>query len=73
MIRPGKNARVHGFVIVTIDHDFIRLFETRGAPPAVIVRHQNMPWRFYGDLIKNEFAEIEKAIVNENLDLVEIH
>lgn len=65
-------ARLNGFVIVT--HDFIRLFETRGAPPAVIViRHQNMPWRFYGDLIRKKLQEIQKAIVDEKLGLVEIH
>lgn len=67
-------ARLNGFTIVTRDHDFVRLFETRGAPPAVIViRHQNMPWRFYGDLIKDKLAEIQKAIVDEKLGLVEIH
>jgi len=67
-------ARLNGFVIVTRDHDFIRLFETRGAPPAVIViRHQNMPWRIYGDLIRKKLQEIQKAIVDEKHGLVEIH
>ena len=31
-----------------------------------------MPWRFYGDLIREKLPEIEKAIVEEKLALVEI-
>jgi predicted nuclease of predicted toxin-antitoxin system len=36
-------AGINGFTIVTKDHDFIRLSETRGSPPpVVIIRHQNI-------------------------------
>ncbi|MBX3721296.1 MAG: DUF5615 family PIN-like protein [Turneriella sp.] len=66
-------ARNNGFTIVTKDHDFIRLSETRGSPPpVVIIGRQNMPWRFYGELIREKLPEIEKAIFDEKIALVEI-
>lgn len=66
-------ARTHSFTIVTKDHDFIRLSEMRGSPPPVIIiGRQNLPWRFYGELIRDKLPEIEKAILDEKLALIEI-
>jgi len=66
-------ARTKGFTIISKDHDFIRLSETRGAPPAVVlISRQNMPWRFYGELLRKKLPEIEKAILEEKLAVIEI-
>lgn len=66
-------ARINGFTIITKDHDFIRLSEMRGSPPpVVIIGRQNMPWRFYGELIRERLPEIQRAILEEKLALVEI-
>jgi predicted nuclease of predicted toxin-antitoxin system len=66
-------TRTHGSTIVTKEHDFIRVSETRSTPPpVVIIRRQNMPWRFYDELIRDKLPEIEKAILFEKLALVEI-
>ncbi|MBS0616777.1 MAG: DUF5615 family PIN-like protein [Spirochaetes bacterium] len=54
-------ARVTDSIIVTKDHDFIRLSEMHGSPPPVVViKRQNMSWQFYGQLLREKLPEIRE-------------
>jgi len=66
-------ARVNEYIIITKDHDFIRLSEMHGSPPQVVViKRQNMPWQFYGQLLREKLPDIRHALLTENVALVEI-